>query len=58
MVAKDPVKDIEIKTGDKAGKQNVIFKSSNPNLTKEKLIAAIGSKKERYVVETVKTSES
>ena len=55
-MAKDLEKDIEIKKSDEAGKQSVTFKSTNPKLTKEKLIAAMGSKKDRYKVETVKSS--
>jgi hypothetical protein len=32
-----------------------VFKSSNPKLTKEQLIAAIGAQKDRFKVETVKS---
>jgi len=55
-VVKDADKDIQIAPGGQPGKQQVTFKSSNPNLTKDKLIEAIGSKKDRYRVETVTSS--
>ncbi|CAN5278047.1 hypothetical protein BH23VER1_BH23VER1_00450 [soil metagenome] len=53
VLAEDPDKDIKIENGEEKGTQKVTFKSTNPDLTKEKAIAAIGEQKDRFVVTKV-----
>jgi len=53
VIASDLKKDIKISAGDKPGTQKVVLKSTK-ELTKEQLTTAMGSKKERFVVQDVK----
>ena len=48
------LKDIIIKSGETKGTQTVIFKSTSADITKEKAVAAIGKKKDRFVVLNLK----
>jgi len=54
VVANDLIKDIIIKSGETKGTQTVIFKSTSADITKEKAVAAIGKKKDRFVVLNLK----
>ena len=55
-VCKNPAQDIKIAKGKQFNSQVVTLKSTNPKLTKELAIKAMGYKKDTYVVKSVENA--